>query len=194
MSAHDALLDAYQSILRDTGERATTLTAVAARAGVSKGGLLYHFASKEALAEGLIARLDALVEEDLALMREAADGPSRYYVRTSVWAGGALDTTFVAVARVAQGSHAAARRGWQRAPEHWPAAVCEGLGGEGTGRASRLVGDGRYVEAARAGGPTRSGEGARAAGPGRPSPEQLLPIVDRLLHAARGRAGGVSGR
>src|SRR5699024_11458005 len=54
-----------------------------ARAGVSKGGLLYHFASKEALAEGLIARLDALVEEDLAAMREAADGPSRYYVRTS---------------------------------------------------------------------------------------------------------------
>src|SRR5699024_1502072 len=64
---------------------------------------------KEALAEGLIARLDALVEEDLALMREAADGPSRYYVRTSVWTGGALDTTFVAGAQLAQESHAAAR-------------------------------------------------------------------------------------
>ena len=194
MSARDALLDAYQSILRDTGERATTLTAVAARAGVSKGGLLYHFASKEALAEGLIARLDALVEEDLALMREAADGPSRYYVRTSVWTGGALDTTFVAVAQLAQESHAAAQRAMQRAREQWLELILEEVGEEATAHAILLLGDGLYFDAALTGDPTRSGEGAQAAGPGRLSPEQLLPIVDRLLHAARGRAGGVSGR
>ena len=115
MSARDALLDAYQSLLQEAGERATTLTAVAARAGVSKGGLLYHFASKEALAAGLIARLDALVEEDLAQMRAAADGPSRYYVRTSVWTGGALDNALIAVAQLAQESHVEAWRAMRRA-------------------------------------------------------------------------------
>src|SRR5699024_10855322 len=162
---------------------------------VSKGGLLYHFASKEALAEGLIARLDALVEEDLALMREAADGPSRYYVRTSVWTGGALDTTFVAVAQLAQESHAAARRAVQRARgahagargamqsvrERWPEVIVEEVGEEATANAILLLGDGLYFDAALTGDPTRSGEGAQAAGPGRLSPEQLLPIVDRLL-------------
>src|SRR5699024_12476854 len=125
MSARDALLDAYQSILQETGERATTLTAVAARAGVSKGGLLYHFASKGALAEGLIARLDALVEEDLAAMREAADGPSRYYVRTSVCTGGGQATTLVAAAQLAPESHAAEPRARQRARDGSPERTLE---------------------------------------------------------------------
>ena len=63
MSARDALLSAYQSLLLAEGERAATLEAVAAEAGVSKGGLLYHFRSKDALAEALIDRLDELVAE-----------------------------------------------------------------------------------------------------------------------------------
>lgn len=186
MSARDALLDAYQSILQETGERATTLTAVAARARVSKGGLLYHFASKEALAQGLIARLDALVEEDLAAMREAADGPSRYYVRTSVWTGGALDTAFVAVAQLAQESHAAAQRAMQRAREQWLELILEEVGEEATAHAILLLGDGLYFDAALSGDLAPAGEGAQATGPGRFSPEQLLPVVDRLLRAARG--------
>ena len=33
-----------------------TLEAVAKEAGVSKGGLLYHFSNKEALIEGMIVR------------------------------------------------------------------------------------------------------------------------------------------
>ena len=44
------------SIRRD-GAAALTLDAVAAEAGVSKGGVLYHFGSKRALIDGL---LDAL--------------------------------------------------------------------------------------------------------------------------------------
>jgi AcrR family transcriptional regulator len=52
-AAREKLLDAYAELLRDEGERAATLEAVAAKAGVSKGGLLYHFRTKEALAEAL---------------------------------------------------------------------------------------------------------------------------------------------
>ena len=139
-------------------------------------------------------KLAVSVPSHTALMREAADGPSRYYVRTSVWTGGALDTTFVAVAQLAQESHAAARRAMQRAREQWLELILEEVGEEATAHAILLLGDGLYYDAALTGDPTRSGEGAQAAGPGRLSPEQLLPIVDRLLHAARGRAGGVSGR
>jgi AcrR family transcriptional regulator len=41
-------------VVRREGPRALTLDAVAAQAGVSKGGLLYHFATKEALVSALV--------------------------------------------------------------------------------------------------------------------------------------------
>ncbi|MCK2212808.1 TetR/AcrR family transcriptional regulator [Actinomadura sp. ATCC 31491] len=53
----DELLDAAEDILCDQGSAALTLNAVADRAGVSKGGLLYHFNSKEALIKGMVERL-----------------------------------------------------------------------------------------------------------------------------------------
>ena len=43
-------------MIRRDGAQALTLDAVAAEAGVSKGGVLYHFASKRALIDGLIER------------------------------------------------------------------------------------------------------------------------------------------
>src|SRR5690606_1251603 len=52
--ARERVLDAYETILLTEGERAATLEGVAAAAGVSKGGLLYHFASKDQLADGLL--------------------------------------------------------------------------------------------------------------------------------------------
>ncbi|GAA0377038.1 TetR/AcrR family transcriptional regulator [Microbispora corallina] len=62
----DELLDAAECLLQDQGVQALTLSAVAERAGVSKGGLLYHFSSKDALIKGMVERLiaefDALVE------------------------------------------------------------------------------------------------------------------------------------
>ena len=42
----DRILDALQRILVRKGTAAVTLESVAAEAGVSKGGLLYHFRSK----------------------------------------------------------------------------------------------------------------------------------------------------
>ncbi|MDN5825332.1 MAG: TetR/AcrR family transcriptional regulator, partial [Micrococcaceae bacterium] len=56
-TAREKILDAYAALLRSDGERAATMDATAALAGVSKGGLLYHFPSKDALAEAVIERL-----------------------------------------------------------------------------------------------------------------------------------------
>ena len=64
------LLKAANDVLLEHGVNAVTLEAVAARAGVSKGGLLYHFPSKDALIEGMIAAyisdFDARIESRLA--------------------------------------------------------------------------------------------------------------------------------
>ena len=48
-SARDKILDAALELIGDIGVPAVTLDRIAARAGVSKGGLLYHFRFKEEL-------------------------------------------------------------------------------------------------------------------------------------------------
>jgi AcrR family transcriptional regulator len=48
------LLDAAIAVIRRDGAQSLTLDAVAAEAGVSKGGVLYHFRSKRALIDGLV--------------------------------------------------------------------------------------------------------------------------------------------
>jgi AcrR family transcriptional regulator len=55
-STRAALLDAAAAVIRRDGATALTLDAVAVEAGVSKGGVLYHFATKRALIDGLISR------------------------------------------------------------------------------------------------------------------------------------------
>jgi AcrR family transcriptional regulator len=55
-SRRDQLLDAAIAVIRRDGAVALTLDAVAAEAGLSKGGVLYHFASKRALIDGLLGR------------------------------------------------------------------------------------------------------------------------------------------
>ena len=69
--AREAVLDAFESLLIEVGERAATLDAVARRAGVSKGGLLYHFPNKEALIAVLLDRLDELAAADAEAMAAA---------------------------------------------------------------------------------------------------------------------------
>jgi len=106
--ARERVLDAYEALLITDGERAATLDAVARAAGVSKGGLLYHFASKDDLAAAMIARLDRLATEDIERIRTAPEGAVEYYLRTSVMMDDALDRAIVAASRLAQGGSTAA--------------------------------------------------------------------------------------
>ncbi|MCD8821365.1 TetR/AcrR family transcriptional regulator [Staphylococcus gallinarum] len=66
------LLDAAAAIVNEYGSEYLTLDAVAKRAGVSKGGLLYHFKSKTALIEGLVDHADKIYRNNVA-ERVAAD-------------------------------------------------------------------------------------------------------------------------
>jgi AcrR family transcriptional regulator len=69
-SARERLLDAAERLVAEAGATHLTLDAVAKSAGISKGGLLYHFPSKESLLEGMLARhfrdVDAQVAARLA--------------------------------------------------------------------------------------------------------------------------------
>jgi AcrR family transcriptional regulator len=64
----DTILQATSQVILDKGIEGLTLDAVAKEAGVSKGGLLYHFPSKEALIVGTIAKL--IDDHETALQQE----------------------------------------------------------------------------------------------------------------------------
>jgi len=146
-SARERILAAFETLLISDGERAATLDAVAARAGVSKGGLLYHFGSKDALIGGLIERLDALVEIDIERMRAADSGIVDYFIRTSVASPGSpneLERTIVACSGLAQGAHPHVRDALRRVQGSWLAVLGEAVADPVVARLVMLVGDGLY--------------------------------------------------
>ncbi|MTH33671.1 TetR family transcriptional regulator [Paracoccus limosus] len=79
--SRDRLLDVAEDIVRQGGAAALTIGALAQAAGISKGGVQYSFASREALVQALIARwttqFDAVLEP-----QDAADpvGFARRYI------------------------------------------------------------------------------------------------------------------
>ncbi|MGV0782151.1 TetR/AcrR family transcriptional regulator [Mycolicibacterium peregrinum] len=146
-SSRDRILDAYEDVLAVEGERYATLDAVAAKAGVSKGGLLYHFPSKDRLADALCDRLLTLAADDVAQMRTAPDGPARYYIRSSHYAGTPLDRTLVAVSRLQQAGDNHARSVIETVSADWLNLLHDALGDLDVARAVKLIGDGLYYSA-----------------------------------------------
>lgn len=79
MSTRDDIIDAAMAIVRDQGAGKLTLDGAAVAAGLSKGGVLYHFRSKDALVEGMVERLigqcEALQQRHYESLPE---GPNRW--------------------------------------------------------------------------------------------------------------------
>lgn len=69
------LLEAACRLIARAGVTGLTLEAVAAEAGVSKGGLLYHFPGKQELVAGMVGYLVTQAKADKA--RALADEPDR---------------------------------------------------------------------------------------------------------------------
>jgi AcrR family transcriptional regulator len=72
------VLDAAERIVQARGVAALTLEAAAREAHVSKGGLLYHFASKEALLSALMQRLADFIQGEFdTIYARVPAGPGR---------------------------------------------------------------------------------------------------------------------
>ncbi len=83
------LLDVAARLCLENGLHGLTLDAVAKEAGVSKGGLLHHFPSKQALLDALsqacLDELEGRIVEQLDKEKEVSRGRfSRAYLRASV--------------------------------------------------------------------------------------------------------------
>ena len=72
------VLHAAGRVVLRQGVRALTLESVAKEAGVSKGGLLYHFASKDALLTGMVGEFVELIEGRMAEAMDSDDAPGRW--------------------------------------------------------------------------------------------------------------------
>ncbi|HEY5628569.1 MAG TPA: TetR family transcriptional regulator [Candidatus Limnocylindrales bacterium] len=83
----DHLLAAAERIVRRDGVGRLTLDAVAVEAGTSKGGLLYHFASRDALITAMVERhasaFSASLEASMAADPEPPGRWTRAYLRSS---------------------------------------------------------------------------------------------------------------
>jgi AcrR family transcriptional regulator len=79
LSTRDDIIDAAMAIVRDHGAGKLTLEGAAAAAGLSKGGVLYHFRSKDALVQAMVERLigqcEALQQRHYESLPE---GPNRW--------------------------------------------------------------------------------------------------------------------
>ncbi|MFT4260441.1 TetR/AcrR family transcriptional regulator [Microbacterium sp.] len=142
--ARERVLDAYASLVIADGERAATLDATAKAAGVSKGGLLYHFGSKDELTAGLLERLARLVDEDLVRMSADPAGPVAYYIRTSVMEGEELDRALLAASRLAQGGSTAAADALRHTRRLWADAIRPHVHDTAGLDLVMLLGDGLY--------------------------------------------------
>lgn len=87
---HETLLHAATQVILEKGVEALTLDAVARQAGVSKGGLLYHFPNKNALVVGLVEQLIQDFEAALKAEFDQDDAPGtpgqwvRAYIRSTL--------------------------------------------------------------------------------------------------------------
>ena len=74
-SSREKILDAAAELVAEIGAGRLTLEAVAEKAGLSKGGLLYNFPTKDALLQAMIQRMiDQVTAEKEALRRNRRAG------------------------------------------------------------------------------------------------------------------------
>jgi AcrR family transcriptional regulator len=79
ITTKDRILNAAEALACEVGTATLRLEAVAERADVSKGGLLYHFPSKNALVQAMLARRLVFFSEaqDQLQSQTASDDPGR---------------------------------------------------------------------------------------------------------------------
>jgi AcrR family transcriptional regulator len=154
------------------------MDAAARAAGVSKGGLLYHFASKDALEAGLIARLGARIDEDVAAIESAPEGAIAYFLRSSVMDDDPLDRAIIAVSRLAQAGSAPASAALQEMRTRWADALRPHVRDEASLDVVMLVSDGLYFNNA------LGGDAAAATPvPSGAALDALIALVERAARA-----------
>ena len=148
ITTRDRILNALQRILVDEGSSGVTLEKVAAEAGVSKGGLLYHFKSKPDLYDGLARRFREQEEANIA--RARATGVVETFLRVSEVESAESAAGLWALLTAMRGKDElseTAREDVLFIFNGWSAVIHEQIEDPVTAEIVRLVGDGLFLSA-----------------------------------------------
>jgi len=115
-AVRNGILDAAATALIRDGVEAFTISRVAKEAGLSVGGLRYHFASKQDLLEGLINHAVSGFDEALERAGDAPGARTRAYIAAALPGDGSgrLAAALVATVAVDTGMLAVLRRHFDR--------------------------------------------------------------------------------
>lgn len=143
----EVLLDALETLLLAGGSSAATLEAVAATAGVSKGGLLYHFASKEALYQGFLDRMVVQSRAEAEQILDAPQGVVAAYLDVSFVADDPSTRTILAALRLAGVPEVDVEAALAESFRFWYDTISRRIDDPVLARIVQLVGDGFYLHA-----------------------------------------------
>ena len=148
MNTRDEILNAFEELIIEQGERAATISGVAAAAGVSKGGLLYHFGSKDALVSGLADRFSEQIESETLRLHQI-ENPVEVFLQESLGVHHPMDRTFIALIGLAQlGEHQVAKDALAKFDSLAWDTLTEVLGDRALAHLVLRVSDGLYLRAA----------------------------------------------
>ncbi|MCU1404790.1 MAG: TetR family transcriptional regulator [Glaciihabitans sp.] len=151
-NARESILTAFQELLVETRGSGASLDEVAKRAGVTKGGLLYHFGSRKVLEAALIDRLEDLTVPEFERMRTAPGGAASYYVELAEYLNTPLDRATIAVGVLARHDDRA-RDAVKTLRQRNFEILNDDLGDPVLARAAMLIADGMYYDATTIGEP-----------------------------------------
>lgn len=175
----DRILDSLERLLLEQGLAHVTLEAVAAEAQVSKGGLLYHFRSKEALLAGMVRRLGERSDRHLADAVATGRTVSEIYLQYPSAESAdemTLYRSMLAAMRSADGQHDEVQQALAEVMRSWDDGLLAEIDDPVRAEIVRLVGDGIYL--------------AALLGLPEPDPELHRRVVHRLLGADPAGNGG----
>ncbi len=149
-STPEKILDALERVLLERGYNAATLEAVAAEAGVSKGGLLYHFHSKEAMLAAMVRRLGA--RADAQLDRSVAGGGTvaEFYLQAlddDSFSDKPLYQSAIAALRSLDGRHGEVQQAVTEVLRAWDSGLQKEFDDPVQAEIVRLAGDGIFLAA-----------------------------------------------
>lgn len=149
-SKRDRILDAAVNVINRDGVRAVTFESVAAEARLTRGGLLYHFPSREALLRGIDEYLaqawEASMETLLGKRADEASALERYqtFVRVSAQSATRAELMFM----LESADPEAGERPWGPAVQRWAPSAPEGGNVDPTtldNFVARLAADGLWI-------------------------------------------------
>ncbi|MBY6540777.1 TetR/AcrR family transcriptional regulator [Rhodococcus sp. BP-349] len=174
----DRILDALESLLLGDGADKATLEAVASRAGVSKGGLLYHFPSKDAMVAALVRRLGERSDAQRIEAEAAGTSLAQFYLQPPDASSDeeiALYRSTLAALRSIDGRPGEVQQAVIEVMGMWDRALQREVTDPVQAEIVRLVGDGIYL--------------AALLGLPHTPPDLHREVVDRLLGADTGSTG-----